>query len=120
MIDSFHKPLGRKIMATKKAKSAKYSVVVGTQRYTLSGGFLDEFDSEWNVEVEELRDFGGLVIPNRYWNTTEYLCSMEDVIDCLWEHINEHIREHAETNYQDVEVEVEVEDWELEDEGEDA
>ena len=107
-------------MATKKAKSAIYSAIVGTQRYTLSGGILDQIDSEWTIEVEELRDFGGLIIPNRYWRSTEYLCTYEDVVDCLWEHINEDIREYAETRYEAVELEVEVESWELDDEGEDA
>ena len=107
-------------MATKKAQSATYSATVGTQRYTLSGGILNEFDSEWSIEVREIGDFGGLIIPTRDWYTTAYLCTYEDVVDCLWEQINEDIRENADTNYEEIEIEVEVELWELEEEGEDA
>lgn len=107
-------------MATITKKSAKYSALVGTQRYTISGGILEEWDSKWTISVEETRDFGGLVIPARSWTVEECLNTYEDVVDCLWDSINYDIREYAETSYEDVDVEVEVEDWEIDDEGEDG
>jgi hypothetical protein len=98
-------------MATKTitAKSAIYSAQVGTQKYTISGGMFDN-TSTWQIVVEELRDFGGLIIPNRFWEVEGTFYSDEDLIDALWENINDDIREFAETSFDSVDIQAEVDE----------
>ncbi len=91
-------------MTTITKKSANYSALVGTQRYTISGGILTEWDSEWTISVEETGDFGELIIPSRSWVVSECLYNYEDVVDCLWDSIEFDIRENAVTNYEEIDI----------------